>query len=349
MSRIKSYWQIAAVISISLIMNSLLVWFESSEEGASITDLSIAYWYLIVTLSTVGYGDYSPISFGGRIIGYIYVFSSLGVLGFLFSTITNKFRTYMEASKLGFNGTSFSQHVVFLGWDQFNQQVADEVISAGKRIAILTSRRDDVDLIYDLYDKKNVFVLFSDHKHTETYQRLNISEASVVFIAVEDDSIALKEVINLRSEHPTVSIVISLNEVQLKQTFLAAGVTYVISRNEIASKLVASYIFEPDVANLNLKLISSVGQMTDYDVQEYEALSTNPYLGKNGHEIFFELKKDHDSILMGISKKADTGWDLITNPSNEITLEEGNFLIIMTNGRGKKILSEVFNTAEGRS
>lgn len=330
-------------------LNMLLIEFESDAGGESgITNFKTALWYFVVTITTVGYGDYSPSSAGGRIIGYIYVFASLGVLGYLFSTISNRISIMLEEKKLGFRGSNFEGHIVFLGWNDFSQMVADEIIHAGKQVAILTEYKDNVDLIYDHYPKNQVFVLFSDRQDSETYQRLNVGKSAVVFVSMEDDSEALMDVINLRREFKEVDIVVSLQKPKLKQTFEAAGVTYVVARNEIASKLVASYIFEPDVAGLNLELISSAGEEHQFDIQEYHVLDNNPYLGKNAHEVFHFLKDDHDAVLMGISKKEGEHFRMIPNPSADVRLEVGDYLVVMTNGIGQQKLTNAFGIEEGR-
>jgi voltage-gated potassium channel len=330
------------------ILNYLLIYFEQQVEGSDLTNFENVMWYMIVTLTTVGYGDLYPISTGGKIIGYVYVFSSLGVLGYLFSTVSNKIYTMLEERKLGFEGTKFENHIVFLGWNEFSQMVADEVVDANRKIAIITNQKDHVDLIYDQYDKKNVFVLFSDRHTDETYERLNLNKSTVVFIALDDDAESLMEVINLKKEYPDLDLVVSLQKSKLKNTFRAAGVTHVIARNEIASKLVASYIFEPDVADLNIELISSAGAENEFDVLEFEVLEGNPYLGKNSHEIFYALKEDHDTVLMGFSKLIGEERKLIANPGKDIILEKGDYLVVMTTGLGKQKLTEVFGTEQGR-
>jgi voltage-gated potassium channel len=340
-------FQITLLIALVVAFNLLLVHFESQSDSG-ISDFTTALWYFVVTITTVGYGDYSPSSTGGRVIGYIYVFASLGVLSYLFSTISNRISIMLEEKKLGFTGTSFEGHIVFLGWHDFSQMVADEIIHAGKKVAILTDRKDDVDLIYDHYPKKQVYVLFSDRQDSDTYSRMNVGKSAVVFVAMEDDSIALMDVINLRRDFKDIDIVVSLQNPRLKHTFEAAGVTYVVSRNEIASKLVASYIFEPDVAGLNLELISSAGEEHNFDIQEYLITRENPYLGMNGHEVFHRLKDDHDAVLMGVSKKSGAGFELKPNPSREIILEEGDYLMVMTDGIGQQKLTEVFGIEEGR-
>ena len=101
-------------------------------------------------------------------------------------------------------------------------------------------------------------------------------------------------------------------------TTKAAGVTHLIARNEIASKLVASYIFEPDVADLNIDLLSTARKDGDHDIQEFEVLPKNPFIGKKGKEAFHEMKDTYDAILMGITKMADGVPALKTNPNNNI-------------------------------
>lgn len=335
-------------IAVTILLNLVLIHFEKQDERSALVNFENVMWYMIVTLTTVGYGDMSPVTSGGKIIGYIYVFSSLGVLGYLFTTVSNKIYHMLEEKKLGFKGTNFEGHIVFLGWNEFSQMVADEVIDAKRSMAVLTSQKDHVDLIYDHYGKEKMFVLFSDRLSPETYERLNLAKSAVVFIAKDDDSEALMDVVNLKRDYPNVEIVVSLHKSNLKQTFMAAGVTYVIARNEIASKLVASYIFEPDVADLNIELISSAGAKAEFDILEYKVIARNPYIHKDGIQIFHALKDDHDVILMGISKVINGKRKLIANPSKEVILKEGDYMVVMTTGAGKEKLNEVFGIGQGR-
>ena len=61
----------------------LLVAVESAapeEAGASITTLGQALWYSIVTITTVGYGDASPVTGIGKVIGVLFLLMSAGAL-----------------------------------------------------------------------------------------------------------------------------------------------------------------------------------------------------------------------------------------------------------------------------
>ncbi|MBQ9008785.1 MAG: hypothetical protein IJ088_05575 [Clostridia bacterium] len=64
----------------------LLVQAESGSNGdGGIHSYRDAFWYSLVTLTTVGYGDFSPQSLGGRLIGAVFLILSTGILALLFS------------------------------------------------------------------------------------------------------------------------------------------------------------------------------------------------------------------------------------------------------------------------
>ena len=298
------------IIAAVILLNYLLVVAESEDPESSISSFSEALWYMIVTLTTVGYGDFYPTTTIGKLVGYIYVFASLGVLGYLISTLSSKYYSMMEEKKLGFRGTQFQDHVIFIGWNEFSRMVAEEIYHTSKKIAIVTHNKDEIDLIYAQFGKENTFALFADYNNLDSLTKANVSKASAVFISIPDDAQVLLYVLDFKKRFPKPHIVVSIENSKLKNTFKAAGVTYAIARNEIASKMVASYMFEPDVANLNIDLISSSRSKQDYDMQEYRIRESNAYVGKNYLEVFIDMKKTYNAVVVGLSRKQDNSWKL---------------------------------------
>ena len=52
---------------------------EHKQPGANITNLGDALWWSVETITTVGYGDYTPISTLGRTIAIIVMFTGIGI------------------------------------------------------------------------------------------------------------------------------------------------------------------------------------------------------------------------------------------------------------------------------
>ena len=63
----------------------LLTVVESGADGSSIKTIWDAIWYSLITLTTVGYGDLSPVTGAGRVLGIILALCSLGVLSAVIS------------------------------------------------------------------------------------------------------------------------------------------------------------------------------------------------------------------------------------------------------------------------
>ena len=244
-------------------------------------------------------------------------------------------------------GTDFVDHIIIIGWDSFSEDVAIQLVNADKNVAILTDNKDDIDIIYQSFNHNNVFAKFADINKYENLKDLNIEKSDAIFINQGDDSTKLVSIINIRSIYPSANVIVTLENQKLKDTFVNAGVTYVLSKDEIASKLLASYIFEPAVASFTKDLIASTNNETQYDIQQYKVLHENPYLGRNYGDMFFELKKKFNIVCIGLQKAENFERGLLKVPSDNETLDFGDYVIVIANGATEKIMQKVFSTKEG--
>jgi Ion transport protein len=64
---------------------------EQYASGANITSASDALWYVIVTISTVGYGDRFPVTNDGRLIGALIIVIGVGIFGTFTGYLANLF------------------------------------------------------------------------------------------------------------------------------------------------------------------------------------------------------------------------------------------------------------------
>lgn len=98
--RKKTFWALLAALSLAALL-ALLLLAEAPAPGATIVTVPSALWYLLTTLTTVGYGDCYPVTTAGRIIGVVFQLMSLGVLGMLFGVLISMLRGQAwEAIKL---------------------------------------------------------------------------------------------------------------------------------------------------------------------------------------------------------------------------------------------------------
>ncbi|WP_026659189.1 potassium channel family protein [Butyrivibrio sp. AC2005] len=80
---IRRYIGILLVIFASYVaLLVLLVEIEKKDPNATIHTLEEAFWYSVVTLTTIGYGDFYPVTHAGRFIASVFVILGIGLLGF---------------------------------------------------------------------------------------------------------------------------------------------------------------------------------------------------------------------------------------------------------------------------
>ncbi len=179
---------IGGFIIVYSILTSILFYFESKDPNANIKDFGDAAWFAMVTLTTVGYGDHTPITDEGKIFGSVFLLASLGFYGVMIGQISTIMSAIKESNKLGMNGTDSTNHVVVIGWSDFGKAVIDQLIAAGRKVAIVTKEKDNIDIIREFYPKKEVFVLFSDFHNYDILHKLNIKESSIFFVNMDNDT-----------------------------------------------------------------------------------------------------------------------------------------------------------------
>jgi voltage-gated potassium channel len=88
-SQYTAFITILLLIIILATTSVLVLQFESQSPDGKILTGGDAFWYSIVTLTTVGYGDFFPVTMGGRITGMFIMFAGVGLIGVLASLLSN--------------------------------------------------------------------------------------------------------------------------------------------------------------------------------------------------------------------------------------------------------------------
>jgi voltage-gated potassium channel len=88
-SQYTGFLTILLTIMVLTVGSVLVLGFETREPGSNINTGWNAFWYAIVTITTVGYGDFYPVSAGGRITAMFIMFMGVGIIGVLASILSS--------------------------------------------------------------------------------------------------------------------------------------------------------------------------------------------------------------------------------------------------------------------
>ena len=79
-----------------LIAASLMYWAERSVQPDSFGSIPQAMWWSVVTLTTVGYGDVTPVSLPGRVLGVLIMVLGIGVVALPAGMLASRFSAELQ-------------------------------------------------------------------------------------------------------------------------------------------------------------------------------------------------------------------------------------------------------------
>ncbi len=211
--------------------------FALRDEFGGVETLTDAFYYTIVTASTVGYGDVTPESQVARlfamsvvVLGTVSFAVALGaLLGPAIEARFAKALGQMTDSELEL----LEDHVLVLGYGDLTEPVLTELGGKGTPFVVVTP---DSDKATELTDR-GYAVVVADPSDEEPLQRARIDDAIAVVVATSDDAQDALAILTARELRPDVRIVVAAAERENVEKLRRAGADTVISPAVIGGHL----------------------------------------------------------------------------------------------------------------
>ena len=288
--------------------------------------LNSFYWAMI-TLSTIGYGDVVPNTVDAKYftIGVAAVEVFLGA--YLVSIIISVVSEESQRRVLGTLGTDLSGHIIVLGYSPVGRAAVRELLAQDEKVAVIADDAADVAHIQALGSDKQIFATYGPAADSSILARVNVPGAHSVIVATGDDTQNLIAALNIRAANPKIRIVVSVSRPELKQTLKTAGVTYVASPAVMAGRLCADAAFRPEVANMVEDLTT-----TEFgaDMEEFVLTDRTPISAQPLPEAEKLVRSVSDCIVIGYARPGPDGeYVTVLNPPSSFHFQPGDALIVV--------------------
>jgi voltage-gated potassium channel len=339
----------AWVVVIYLAAAWIVLAIERGAEGASIDTYGKALWWALVTVSTVGYGDLYPVTPLGRIVGGSVIILSVGLIGYVVGKLGELGAELSRRRFLGMDGTSFNHHYIVIGWNEIARTVVKEMIAAGFRVAALVDDERQITEMRSVFtDPKTFFVTFGLAEDDASFTRVNLREATGAILLIEDDTKTLITVLELKRLNPALKITAYIRNSQLRKTVENAGVSYVISPNELVGRMIASATFEPDVSAFLEDLLSTTTADDDLDIQEYQLIGSHELVGRAFGEAASTIETKTAARLLSYSRRSEGTWKIASALAGNDSLQPNDYLIVLADHRAATSLATYLGVDQGR-
>lgn len=309
-------------------------------------DLGTSFYWAVVTIATVGYGDVVPTDADARwfTIGVILV--AVFLTAYLISIIISVVNDESHKRNLGMLGTDFTGHVVVIGYSGVGRAAVRELLAVGERVAVATGEINELPNIRGLAPEHKIFVTYYAAGDPEILDRLNAVAAKSVVICTSDDTTNLIVALAVRQVAPTVRIVVSVARAELRPTLRGAGVTYVASPNDMGGRLVANASFRPEVANVFEDLTSAA---YGTDIGEYVLTEKTPISRQLLPEAEGLVRANSGCIVIGYARPRAPGeYVTALNPPPTFQFQPGDALLVVGSLENLKKLGSWLGVLQGR-
>jgi voltage-gated potassium channel len=337
----KKIFQVGSVTLLLIFLCSFAVfYFEYNETEANIHSLWDSFWWAIVTVGTVGYGDRYPVSVAGRLVGLLLIFSGVGLMSLLTATIASVFVEKKIKEEKGLDTVKIKDHIVICGWNQHTGEVLQGLTNSGslENISVVLINElsiDEMDAIKTKYKKYELKFLRGDYVHEDVLLRANIKKARFALLMADlsgghsrdrvDERTALAA-LTIKSIGPQVKIIAELLDEANKPHLRRTNVEEIIVRGEHVGSLLASAIISPGLPRV-LSNIMSLGEKDKL----WKADIPKSHIGKTFKELSSYFR-ERQAIIIGVmrEKKDVKLQDLLSDNTSIIDsfirekLEEAN-------------------------
>lgn len=194
-------------------------------------------YYTVITMATVGYGDYIPINGIQKIFAITLALGGVGLLAYVFNIILSNFHEKMgEFSKGAMKMKTIENmddYYILCGYGRVGKVVFEELTKRKQNIILF--EKDD-ELIEDIEENDSVVIINKDATEDDMISELAGEKCRSVIISTGDDVTNLFIVLAIRESNPDAWIVSRASKEENYSRLRKAGADKIVSPELIGGK-----------------------------------------------------------------------------------------------------------------
>ncbi|KGX89525.1 potassium channel protein [Pontibacillus halophilus JSM 076056 = DSM 19796] len=280
-------------------------------------------WWAFVTGSTVGYGDYVPLSVAGKLTGILLILAGGGIVTFYMATVSSTTIQHEQDLSEGRVAYKGHDHLILVGWNERTRQLIDMMNQYIHHESIVLV---DESLHNVPYRKYHLHFIKGNSCIDDTLGRANATSARSIIITSDPslseqqaDQMSILTTVAAKGINPNAIIITEiLTSAQIKNAY-RAGATSVIRSNDFMSSLFFHEVYRKDPAEPFQALV------TQLSTQQYlEVIPTEELIGESFQSCLVYFMKTED-LLIGIRQD---GYVMINPPAETIVKEEDRLITL---------------------
>lgn len=282
-----------------------------------------ALWMVVITISSVGYGEHSELS----VLGKLY---SVGVILFgmsaAFYTIGGLLQMLTEGEierALGQNRMTreigrLKNHVIICGFGRIGEILADDLRSTGRPFVVIDN---DPERIVQATDHK-LLCLSGDASEEETLLQAGVKQAAALVTGLPSDAANVFITLTSRNLNPDLQIIARAEHTSTEKKLRQAGADRVVMPALVGARQMVRMITRPSTADL-MELVTE-STFSDYELDEIIVGPTSKAVGMTVRDT--EAHRRHRLLVVAVQREHGK---LLFNPEADYVFAAKDTVLLM--------------------
>ncbi len=285
--------------------------------------LAEAVYMVVITLSTVGYGEVQPLSPAGRwfTVGVIVV--GVGTGAYVFTALVDyivsgqlqaRFQERQRMKAL----ENLRDHVVVCGFGRVGQQVVAELRAIGVPVVVIDHNPD----VLERCERQGVLSVAGDATDDDVLLQAGIARAKGLVTVLESDADNLFVVVSARTLNPRLQVVTRATTETAARKLRRAGAARVVEEYAMAGHRLVSHLLRPHV----IDFLDAALRTEDLALwlEEIRVTAASPLVGKTLAET--DIRSLTGANVLAVARHQD---ERIVDWSPRLRLQAGDILIAL--------------------
>ena len=287
-------------------------------------DWGDCFWMVLITITTIGFGEVEPLSPTGRIVTFLIIGGGLVVVQLTLQRLlglseAGYFRKMSEL-RLRRMLRRMQNHVIICGYGRIGKEIAQQLQL--EEVPILIVELDPAMKL--AAEKEGLQVLLADATLDETLLLAGIKSCRSLVVALSNDAANLYVVLSARGLSRKCRLISRAESEEASNKLRLAGATVVVSPYVAAGRTMAATALRPIAVNFMELLAGSQCEIEEFrltnDATKFDQIK-NLTLSK------LNLGRESGAMVLAIRD----GVDLTTNPGGDFIIGPGQLLIALGN------------------
>lgn len=318
------FFTLAIMFFMAIAFGSTIIFiYEGAGANPNINSFFDAVYWSVITISTVGFGDISPVTTQGRIATLFLVVGGLSVIAFFTSIVTTALGARLIAlkeEKIIGEANALKEFVIICGYGRMGKVLAQEFTKIKQKFIVI----DQNDDMFLHADSQKILSIKGDATDSSFLTSIGINKGATTIVALtNNDAVNLSIILTARSQNPNINIIARANNQKVKNKLLLAGANDVISANDITALVAAEYIGQPIAFDaIDDILLNSEDAIMD----EIEILDNSNYIGFKLENIDFS---NTNLTLIGVMQSSKNREFKFNPKKDQYVINAQDILIVI--------------------